>query len=335
MSIAKNAFYGAVRLLPLKLLQNSELLLPYQHLVSDKFVPHIQHLYPFKGTKAFIADLDYLLKHFTPVTLQDVINAKKSGNPLPKRAFLLTFDDGLREVAEVITPLLLKKGVPAAFFLNSAFIDNKSLFYKFKISIIVESLKKQQQSTAILEKLTTLLEEDTTTTLIPSIKKISYHNRQLADEAAAILGLSFDDYLKNVRPFMTSDEITQLLQQGFAIGGHSVDHPYYTQLSLEEQLKQTFDSVNFLTERFKIPYRAFAFPHSDAGVSRNFFEKALNSTDGLDVIFGTANQKQDIFPQILHRFNCERPTISISSAVKGILLYNNIKKTGNKNIIER
>lgn len=333
MSLAKNAFYSAVQLLPIKMLQNGGLLLPYHHLVSNKDVPHIKHLYPFKNIRAFEQDLDYLLKHFTPVTLQDVIAAVTSGQPLPARSFLITFDDGLREITENIAPLLLKKGVPAAFFLNSAFLDNKELFYKFKVSLIIEAIETGNRSAAALAKLSTILGNPEE--LIPAIKKISYHNRQLAEEAGAALEISFTDYLQQQRPFMTLDEVGKLVQQGFAIGGHSVDHPYYSQLTLEEQLAQTRDSVNFLTEHFHIPYRAFAFPHTDAGVSRTFFETILEGPDSIDVIFGTANHKQDISPRILHRFNCERPAISIGAAVKGILLYNRLQELRNKQIIVR
>lgn len=338
MSFAKNAFYSAVQLLPLKMLQNRQaggLILPYHHLVSDKDVTHIKHLYPFKGIKAFKQDLDYLLKHFVPVSLQDVISSLKTGQALPARSFLLTFDDGLREVTETIAPLLIKKGIPAAFFLNSAFIDNKTLYYKFKVSLMVESLKTVNHSSATLAKLAETLGVSGNDVLIDGIKAISYNNKELADTAGIILGLSFDDFLREQRPFMTIDEIGELVQQGFAIGGHSVDHPYYHQLTLEEQLAQTRESVNFLTERFPLSYRAFAFPHTDEGISNAFFENILNNPDGLDVIFGTANHKQDISPRILHRFNCERPAIPIYAAVKGILLFNRLDKILNKDLITR
>ncbi|SFE92721.1 Polysaccharide deacetylase [Chitinophaga sp. CF118] len=336
MSLAKNAFYGAVRLLPMKMLRNKHtgaLLLPYHHLVSDKEVPHIKHLYPFKGTRAFEQDLDYLLKHFIPVTLQDVITCLKAGQPLPERSFLLTFDDGLREVTENIAPLLIKKGVPAAFFLNSAFLDNKNLFYKFKISLIIESLMTGNHSEATLNKLAETMGAPVNE-LVAAMRSISYNNQHLAEKAGIILGLSFEDYLWEQRPFMTLDEVGALVKQGFAIGGHSVDHPYYTQLTLEEQLAQTRESVDFLTTRFNLSYRAFAFPHSDAGVSRTFFETLLNTSE-LDIILGTANHKKDISPFILHRFNCERPAISIDAAVKGIFLYNHLQELRGKNIITR
>jgi len=337
MSLVKNAFYSAAQLLPLAVLKQrrpGSLLLPYHHLVSDAPVPHIKHLYPWKGTKDFEKDLDYLLRRFKPVTLPDIIQSLRTGQSLPSGSFLLTFDDGLREVKDIIAPMLLRKGIPAAFFLNSAFLDNKNLFYKFKLSLIIDSLQTTDHSKATLDKLYAQLHTDEAS-VIAAIKKITYTTRGQADEIAAILGISFTQYLAEVKPFLTLDEVSTLLQQGFAIGGHSIDHPYYNQLTLEEQLFQTRQSVDFLVQQFQLPYRAFAFPHTDAGVSKIYFNTLLEGPDPLDVIFGTGNQKRDFNPKILHRFNCERPTVSINAAVKGILLLNKIQEVTHKDQIIR
>lgn len=337
MSLVKNAFYSAAQLLPLAVLKQrrpGSLLLPYHHLVSDAPVPHIKNLYPWKGTSDFEKDLDYLLRRFKPVTLQEIIQSLRTGETLPTGSFLLTFDDGLREVKEIITPMLLRKGVPAAFFLNSAFLDNKNLFYKFKLSLIIERLQTAHHSKATLDTLYTYLQTDESGVL-SAIKKITYTTRGQADEIAGILGISFAEYLADVKPFLTLDEVGTLLQQGFAIGGHSIDHPYYNQLTLDEQLFQTRQSVDFLVQQFQLPYRAFAFPHTDAGVSKIFFNTLLEGPHPIDVIFGTGNHKKDFNPKILHRFNCERPNVTINAAVKGILLLNKIQEVTKKDQIIR
>jgi peptidoglycan/xylan/chitin deacetylase (PgdA/CDA1 family) len=337
MSLVKNVFYSAAQLLPLAVLKQrrpGSLLLPYHHLVSDAPVPHIKHLYPWKGSRDFEKDLDYLLRRFKPVTLQDVIQSLKTGQSLPTGSFLLTFDDGLRQIKDIVAPMLLRKGAPAAFFLNSAFLDNKNLFYKFKLSLIIESLQTSNHSKATLDQLCAYLQTDEAS-IIPAIRKITYTTRGQADEIAALLGISFTQYLSEIKPFLTSEEVRILLQQGFAIGGHSIDHPYYSQLTLEEQLFQTRQSVDFLVQQFQLPYRAFAFPHTDAGVSRIFFNTLLEGPDPLDVIFGTGNQRRDFNPKILHRFNCERPSVSINAAVKGILLLNRIQELTNKDQVKR
>lgn len=338
MQLKKRIFYTLSSACPISLLQKTpaaRLLLPYHHLVSDREVPHIRHLYPYKGTKAFEQDLDYLLKHFRPVNLQDVITAVKENRPLRGNSFLLTFDDGLREVKETIAPMLRRKGVPGVFFLNSAFLDNRSLFYKFKVSLAIETLRKRPLNPAVSEALARSLQAEPGENAEAALRRITWRNSTLADKAGEILGLDFEAYLRHERPFMTLDEVGELVKQGFSIGGHSVDHPYYKELSLEEQLEQTFASVNFLIKQFGIGYRVFAFPHTDAGISSTFFEKVLQGGEALDLVFGTGNQQRDILPGILHRFNCERPHIGIEESVKGILALNGLKAFTGRNEIKR
>jgi hypothetical protein len=52
----------------------------------------------------------------------------------------LSFDDGLSACYDTIAPILLRKGVPATFFLNPAFIDNKALMFRYKISLCLNAL---------------------------------------------------------------------------------------------------------------------------------------------------------------------------------------------------
>jgi len=328
MSIAKKIYYQTIQLANLSLLKKiypGRLLLPYHHLVSDEAVPHIKHLYPYKGVAAFKKDLDYLLKHFNPVTLQTVITCMRTQTPIPPNSFLLTFDDGLREVADVIAPLLLQKGIPAVFFLNSAFLDNQSLFYKFKVSLLIEALQQGEHPPATLDAMAKVLQcpVPSRQALIAAIKRIKYGTRELTTTLASILGISFEEYLAKQKPFLDSSQVKTLVDQGFEIGGHSIDHPYYEDLSLEEMLAQTRDSVDFLVNKFGLTYKAFAFPHTDAGIPKAFFDQLLQGpSPDLDIIFGTNNHREDIYPQILQRFNCERPGINIAAAVKGIMLYN-------------
>ncbi|WP_262708643.1 polysaccharide deacetylase family protein [Natronoflexus pectinivorans] len=59
------------------------------------------------------------------------------------KIFHLTFDDGLSEIYHETIPILEKKGIPATIFLNTGFIDNKKMFYRFKSSLVIESIKGQ------------------------------------------------------------------------------------------------------------------------------------------------------------------------------------------------
>jgi hypothetical protein len=109
---------------------------------------------------------------------------------------------------------------------------------------------------------------------------------------------------------MTSEQIRWLLKQGFTIGSHSIDHPLYATLSLEDQLYQTRVSLRFLEERFQLSYRAFAFPHSDAGVKMDFFHE-LFEQENLDVSFGTGGMLPHFFSYNFQRFSMEKTVLPI------------------------
>lgn len=76
--------------------------------------------------KNFEAALKFITRHYTPVSLQDVL-ADSDGQALPPRPVLVTFDDAYASVSEFAAPLCSKFGVPAVFFVNGSCLDNRHL----------------------------------------------------------------------------------------------------------------------------------------------------------------------------------------------------------------
>jgi len=159
MSIFKDVFLSTATVFPIAWLNrvsSIEVLLPYHHVVSDEYLPHIKGLYNYKNEQQFKDDLDWLLRYRTPVHPDELLYSMVEKKPFPVNTFLLTFDDGFREVFELIAPILLKKGVPAIFFINPSFIDNKELFYRCKLSLVVEKIKDERNK-KLLSKVADLL----------------------------------------------------------------------------------------------------------------------------------------------------------------------------------
>ena len=205
-----------------------ELLVPHWHVASDEDLPHISGLYQFRTLQQFTADLEFFLRSYTPVSLSDVIHHLDAVRKLPKRCFLSTFDDGFREVHDLLAPLLHRHGVPAVFFVITSAIDNRELCYPQKKSLLLHALSSQRGSTAERE-ISRLL----TRAGIPGpdaplrIREIYYRQRHVLDELAPILRCDFSAYVRTVQPYLTSPQIADLMSRGFAIGAHSVDHPLY------------------------------------------------------------------------------------------------------------
>jgi peptidoglycan/xylan/chitin deacetylase (PgdA/CDA1 family) len=314
-----------------------EVVSPFHHLVSDEPVPYIEKLYAFKNSAQFEADLDFFLRHFHPFTLEEIIQHIRTGRPFDKKGFLICFDDGLRQVYETAAPILLRKGVPAALFLNSAFVDNKDIFYNFKKGLILDKFDRSNVSNNLLQEAARVLAQNTDaitqfqTGTIPqlrsAIRSINYLNRRLVDELGPLFGIDFEEFRLRQRPFMTTPEIKELIAKGFAIGSHSIDHPLYALLPLDEQVRQTRESTDWVIKTFGLPYKTFAFPHIDTGVGHAFFQHFVDpAAPQMDLLLGNSTGMLERNPRVLHRFIGENPYIPIDRMVKSVLAYSAIRK---------
>ncbi|WP_064749642.1 poly-beta-1,6-N-acetyl-D-glucosamine N-deacetylase PgaB [Lysobacter firmicutimachus] len=76
------------------------------------------------STQNFAAHLDWLAGHgYHPVSLSQVIAASRGEKPLPPKAVLLTFDDGLRSIYTHAFPLLRAYGYPALMAVVTSWVD--------------------------------------------------------------------------------------------------------------------------------------------------------------------------------------------------------------------
>ncbi len=298
-----------------------ELLLPYYHVVSDQELAHLSGLFKFRNVRQFKADLEFFLRDYTAVSLQDIICHLDGTGRLPKRCFLLTFDDGFRETYDVIAPILKAQGIPAVFFLMTSVIDNRELCYLQKISLIIRALALRGNSSARREISQLLRDAGIKGPDLPSrISRVSYRKRHVLDDLGSVLGCDFEAYAASVQPYLTSEQIRDLMNKGFAIGAHSVDHPLFSELGLEEQLFQTHKSLTWLSNRFQYECQSFAFPFTEDGVSQEFFQKAF--ADGRVVVsFGTHGMHRHFFPRHLTRYTMddnERKALKILAREFGV-----------------
>jgi hypothetical protein len=206
--------------------------------------------------------------------------------------------------------------VPACFFIASAFIDNKEMCYDHKKSLLAERVK-EGVSLAEESEIKRVLggSRKYGNGIYETILRIEYSEKCHLDALAAVIGIDFHQYLRRIKPYLTPDQISELIQMGFGIGAHSIDHPLYSNLSLKEQLRQTVESVRTIRETFTINYGAFAFPQSDAGVKAKFFE-SLNEGGLVDISFGNRGFVVDEIRTNYQRVSFENPPLPAERLVK-------------------
>jgi hypothetical protein len=158
-------------------------------------------------------------------------------------------------------------------------------------------------------------------TLRAAIFRVDYGNRKILDPLAALLEISWDDFARQHRPAMTLPQLDHWIAAGMGIGAHSMDHPIYAALSLEEQLAQTLDSMDWVTANLPVSYRAFAFPHFDTGVSQAFFDLLFSAPRPPQLVLGNSTGMKEKRPGVFHRYIDEQPARSSAKMAKAVLGY--------------
>jgi peptidoglycan/xylan/chitin deacetylase (PgdA/CDA1 family) len=286
--------------------------LPFYHVVSDENLPHILN-YKYRNVSEFENELDFFLKYFQPVTLNEFINNKKKSSKI----FHISFDDGLKECAEVIAPVLQQKGIPATFFINPGFVDNKQLFHKYKASLILNELQNKPNKAA--EK---ILQNNN----LPgnNILKVDRSQVHVLDQVADALGINFDAFLQKRKPYLTLDQTKKLAEDGFSIGAHSFDHPEFWKISKQQQLDQIRKSIKWISENIPQKIKSFAFPFTDWGVPNSVLE-TIEKENICDVTFGTAGVKYDEFKFHFQRYPVEQSG-NFKYNLKGEFTYYELRK---------
>jgi len=296
---------------------------PMYHTVAGDYpLPHVEHLYTPHPLERFVRDLDFLLRRFDPIGLDELPSALAGERRGRRPALLLTFDDGLREIHDVALPVLRAKGVPAAIFVNSAFVGNGGLFFRYLASALVARAEASAPSAALSAELVGTLRgsgadagERQDTDWRRALLGVRYADRARLDVAAALLEFDVTAFLDAQRPFLTVEQLRHLRSEGFAIGAHSVDHPLYRELSLDEQIEQTSASCEYVRRTFAQSDCTFAFPFSDVGVSGAFFERVRDESIA-SALFGGQGYRVERFPEVVQRHSMEGREGSVEQLVR-------------------
>ena len=321
MGLVKNLLYSASSERMINLFTDQSIFI-YYHTVSNKKLNYLNNLFTFKSEDQFKNDIELLLKYYKPLNPSYLLkNLKK--NQIPKNHFLLTFDDGLREVFDVIAPVLYEKNISAIFFINPHFIDNKNIFIRHLISVIIDNLLLTKHSKEILQEVSYLLnlrDGFSNYLLINKIKKINNDAENILLRVSDLLNIDLDIEIKNKKPFISKDQIKKMIEMGFYFGGHTMSHPRLNTISYNDQQKEIVNSIKWLRLNFEIDYSFFSFPFTDRGVSK----KLINSIfeyDSKSIVFGNSGLRKDFDKRILQRFSLEKPNHNTSKLIVSENLY--------------
>lgn len=172
----------------------------------------------------FAACLRFLARHYHVVPLAAVLASRAGGPALPKRALLITFDDGWADNLAVAAPLLRACGLPAALFIATAPVaDPADCWWQ---EVLLRALREGRADFA------TLWSAAGAAPPVPSPPPaerglhllLRYAALDPAMRAAALAPYQDAAMAGEGRHMLRPDDLPALAEAGVTIGAHGADH---------------------------------------------------------------------------------------------------------------
>lgn len=214
----------------------------------------------------FEAALRFLTTNYTPVSLEEVL-AEPDGRRLPPRAVLVTFDDAYASVVEVAAPLCQKYGVPAVFFVNAAFLDNRELAPDNLVCYVANLQGMEMiKAAACTARPTETFELNSLSEVFSSFfPSITLAERQAFLEALGRLGgINERRLAEEAGLYLTTKQLCALASFDFEIGNHTYSHVHCRSLSPDDLAREVDRNKAELEALSGTKVRSFSQPYGSA-----------------------------------------------------------------------
>jgi peptidoglycan/xylan/chitin deacetylase (PgdA/CDA1 family) len=235
----------------------------------------------------FEQQVAFLRQHFKIVSPNELWNRREAHENI---RVMLTFDDGFRNHAEVVAPILRKYNVPAIFFASSRHsIPGNYLWFTylqaleshfpdkgfyFREDFFDMSLGQRHSSIQHLEECLLNLEPH------PSAMYEAIEEELPRLESFVSAGKLADCYAG-----MTAEQVGQLSQDPlFSIGVHTTDHPFLTRCEPAEALRQIQDNKSWIEQASNKQVDVIAYPGGNYNSEVLRQSKELGFAQGYAVI---------------------------------------------------
>lgn len=228
-------------------------------LIFHRVLPEPDPLMPGEpDQKVFAAQMRLLRGLFNVLPLSEAVD-RLASRSLPARALSITFDDGYRDNLENAAPILRRLGLPATFFISTAFIEGGRMWNDTlieSIRIAPETLQLDDLGLGSHRCNSWTSRRDVIHALIDRTKYLHPDERlRLVGEIAARVRLKPSDSM------MTEQQLRELCGLGMELGAHTVNHPILTSVTADVAREEIAFSRRRLVDITAQPISLFAYPN--------------------------------------------------------------------------
>ena len=250
-------------------------------------------------TDTFERQIKFLHDNFQFISLDNLAKLLKGSEKLPRKAAVITFDDGYKDNFTYAYPILRKYHAPATIFLSTGYIDTGKLFWwDLSNYFVTNSLNKTITLKAIgTFPLNSESDKDKTKMLLRKILKGMSEEEKYAAicELSNATGVDIpNDLGKEV--ILSWDDIKEMANEEITFGAHTVNHPIFTNVTKEVCQYEIIQSKRDIEEKLGKPVTSFSYPNGEFNSEiRELVKKAGFECATITNPFGLVDKGSDIY----------------------------------------
>lgn len=202
----------------------------------------------------FGRQLDFVQRYYNVVSVDQLAT-----RDVPKRAVVISFDDGYRSVLTGAAPELRRRGLPAVVYLVTDVVGNHDIVWVNELNWLL-----QEAGPEIAAHVASTLGVPAETARPDLVSQVLVHLpsqaiRSLLAELWQLSGRSRSDLIDRLDLYLDWDEIKAMEAEGFSFGNHTCTHPNMTLLASDE-LAAEVDHASAEVKRYLGHCKSFAYP---------------------------------------------------------------------------
>jgi len=260
--------------------------------------------------ETFECHIRFLKRHFDVIP---PLEQTRQPQAMRRHSVSLTFDDGLRNNAEVVAPILCRHNVPALFFVSSRHSRHGTyLWFSYLMALEAHYPGNSLSVRGHVMDMTRGRRHTTVAELQKILLDLTPHSaalyRVIEEELPPLQEFVDPQLLRDHYDGMTAEQVRTLSRCPlFEIGTHTVDHPYLTRCSPEESLRQLRENKEWIERTTGRRCVSIAYPLGD------FDERTVSQCRELGFTAGFAVEP---LPRSSPEFNLERLGVYFASLPK-------------------
>ena len=237
--------------------------------------------------KRFEQMLDFVGENANVLSLSDANAALRRGI-LPQRAVALTFDDGYAEWIDNVAPALLKRGLPATFFITTGQFEGGVLWHERILAAVRALPRHGAKLPAGLAQYTDLDLPNCRERLVERLQeRLKYAPLNERLEAMEHLERQAISPLL-LPPGFDANSVRNLHNQGFEIGAHTIHHPILNECTAKQARAEIAESKAELELIIGGAVHAFAYPNGRPGTDFSFDHVRMVKESGYQLAVTTS-----------------------------------------------